>query len=104
MKLSARELDLLSDIGKARKVRKRRAWIGLGVLLVGWAGLIYFDLDALIPVLAVFSGVAASTLGNEYFGGRTLDRLEDLLLRYVNNDPDALQQMAKRSESRDIAA
>jgi hypothetical protein len=94
VKLSEREIELISNIAKHRKQRKTAAWILLWILLAGFAVAIYFRLDALILVLAVLSGFAAS----ESFGLRPESRIEELLLKYVNNDAETIRQISERSK------
>lgn len=104
MKLTTREIDLISDIGKTRRKRRRGAWLSLLVILAILVAALYFewDLDGAIAVLAVFAGIAITELTSEYFGTRTETRLQDLLLRYVNNDPEAIQLMSARSQSQEV--
>ena len=106
MKLSEREIELISDIAKSRSKRKFGAWAGLITGMFLMTAVVYFDfnLDSIGPVLGIFLGVAVATLAREYFGIRAEDMLIDLLQRYVNDDPDAIQQISGRLDSRDIAA
>ena len=101
MKLSSREIEFLAGIDKRRKHRKIGAWIGLVLLLALLAIEIRFSPygDGLPTVLAVFLGVAVSTLAHEYFGVSAENRLLDLLQRYVNSDPEAIRQIAGRTDA-----
>lgn len=106
MKLSKREMDLILNIPVKRKKRLIGAWVGLLTLIACIAAAMFFDfdIDALIPTLAVFAGMVASELGNQYLGFRTGNRLEELLLKFVNGDAETIRQMSEYSMSREIEA
>ena len=100
MKLTNRELDLLRSLDN----RQRKKIIGLIsvviVLLLYWA-LRYFDvlrdveisLDSLLIVYLAFN--VGATFGNV----TTDDRNVELLRRYVNNDAQAIADLAERKTS-----
>ena len=98
MKLTDKELELLTNIESRRRARKLGAWIALigAVALVlvtakfGW-------LPSLTGsgVPAVLLGAAAAHLAWVYSSARPEDRLMELLQRYVNQDPDAVQQLGR---------
>ena len=101
MKLTSREIEYLAGIDKRRKRRRIGAWIGLVLLLVLLAIEVRFGLygGGLATVLAVFIGVVVSTLAHEYFGVSAENKLLDLLQRYVNSDPEAVRQIAGRTDA-----
>lgn len=105
MKLSAKEIDLLSDLKKVRRQRRFFAWIVASVTLVALIALYSMEtnLDALIPALSAFFGMAVFLLADDLLGVRTEDPVEDLLLKYVNNDPEALQRISDRAKSREMS-
>lgn len=104
VKLTLKEIDLLSNISKARRQRKFFAWIIASVTFVALVALYNMDtyLDALIPALTAFFGIAVFSLAGDLLGVQTEDPVEDLLLKYVNNDPEALQQLSDRAKSREM--
>ena len=105
MKLSARELKFLSEV-ETRHVRRRRdAWIYLiAVFLLillsnkveVFAGL------ADTSILGVGIGVAVAYLVHVYFAVRPEDKLVELLQRYVNQDPEAVAQLAESTTADEI--
>lgn len=106
LKLTAREIDLISDITKTRRQRRLGAWISLAIVFASFVAALYleWDLDGAITVLAIVASVAMTELTSEYFGTRTETRLQELLLRYVNNDPEAIQLISARSQAREVAS
>ncbi len=99
MKLSNRELDLVSKAPRNRQMRKRAAWTSLAVSLASLVAVHYFDfrVDTLGLFMAVAVGVSISEVFAAYFRIREQDKLTDLLLRYVNSDPHAVEQLSLNS-------
>ena len=95
MRLTEREIALIKNIPKVRTNRKRAAWLALFVNLVLLAGVHYFDygVDTLGLMIAVFIGLSISGVARQYFSPDTDDKLVDLLLRYVDDDSEALRQV-----------
>jgi hypothetical protein len=105
MKLSARELKFYSEVETRFVRRKRDAWLSLaGVIL----------LIVLTENFALFSGlgdvwifslvipVAVGYLAHVYFAVRPEDKLVELLQRYVNQDPEAVAQIANSTERNEV--
>ena len=98
MKLSTRELKILSEIEPRRVRRRRDAWIYLiaAFLLVGITNNVeMFSSLGDESILYVGIAVAAMYLAHTYFAVRPEDKMLDLLQRYVNQDPEALAQLAE---------
>jgi len=104
MKLSPREIDLISDISRSRRMRGIGAWVALGIVLFGGGALMYLNVlaDSSSIVIGIFLGVAITNVASAHSNVRADDKLIDILQRYVNSDPEALQQLS--SSSREFAA
>lgn len=96
MRLSSREVELIKDVPKARRNRKLSAWSGLITSLVILIGVHFFDyqVSTLGLFIATIVGFSIGNLAAEYFRVRPDDKLVDLLLRYVNDDPTAIRQLS----------
>jgi len=105
LKLTDREVEIISSYSTIKKRRKIGAWLGLATAVAFWIGQYYFDrLDALGPVIAVFLGISAAELASLYFGVRPEDKMVDLLQRYINSDAEAIAQFSSRHDPDDVAA
>ena len=106
MNLSNREIEMISDISKARRHRRIGAWLGLATALIVFVGTQYFDFgrESLGPIVGIFLGLAVAELSSAYFGIRSEDKLVDLLQRYINSDPEAIEQLSTKSTSSGFAA
>lgn len=95
MKLTAREVEMIKDIPRIRTSRVRAAWSGLITAVALLAGVLYFEYQAetLGMLLAVFVGFSIGNLANAYLARHPNDKLVDLLLRYVDEDSEALAQL-----------
>jgi hypothetical protein len=99
MKLSAKEIEIFSQIEKNKKWRRINAWINLVSIPV----ILYIaSLLNLVPpfpmaLVGTIVGFTVANLANVYFGVRSEDKLIDLLQRYVNRDPEAISQMSEAS-------
>lgn len=96
MKLTRREIELISNIEHSRLRRRRFAWIGLVSALVVLTAASYFDWSSseLYMVIGLLLGSAAWSVDRAYSAVRIDDKLNDLLLRYVRSDPEALRQLS----------
>jgi hypothetical protein len=106
MKLSSREVEMISNIPKARRDRKLSAWSGLIIALVALIGVHILDywVSTLGLFIAVLVGFSIGKLAAEYFRVRPDDKLIDLLLRYVNDDPEAVAQLSGQADAMENAA
>ncbi len=107
MKLSAKEVKLISDVSKNRKQRKWGAWLGFLTatgLLVATEGFGIFPSlrESSILVIAVVATFAH--LIHVYFAVRPEDKLVDLLQRYINRDPEAVARLSWVTDSDGVAA
>ena len=96
MRLSSREVELIKDVPKTRRNRKLSAWSGLITSLVIMIGVYFFDYQVgnFGLLIAMIVGFSVGNLAAEYFRVRPDDKLVDLLLRYVNEDPTAIEQLS----------
>ena len=96
MKLTEREVELISKIDRNRFWRRRGAWVGLVMALVAWFLASYFEWSSNSSgiVIGMVLGFAIVYLASAYSPGRADDKLNDVLQRYVNNDPEALRQLS----------
>ena len=105
MKLTNREIEIVSSFSKVQNRRKIGAWVGLATVIAFWIGQYYFDrLDSLSPVIAVFLGASVAELASLHFRVRPEDKMVDLLQRYINNDAEALAQISSTRDRGEIAA
>ena len=98
MKLSAKVLKFISEIETRRVRRRRDAWTYLVVaflLVVLSNNVEVFSSLANESLLFIGIAVAAMYLAHTYFAVRPDDKLVDLLQRYVNQDPEAVAQLAE---------
>ena len=95
MRLTEREIEMIRDVPRIRTNRKRAAWAALVTNVVLLAGVRYFEYDvgSVGLLLAVFVGLSIAGVARQYFAPDPNDRFVDLLLRYVDDDPDALAQL-----------
>jgi hypothetical protein len=105
MKLSDREIEMISNIPKNRRDRKLGAWLGLATALAAFVAVQYFDFhhESLGPVFAILLGFSTGEVARAHFRVRPEDKLIDLLQRYVNSDPEAVRQFSFKSESSERA-
>lgn len=107
MKLTAKEVELLSNLSTRRRHRKWDAWlsflsaIGLMVATYGYG---MFPSLAEWPFLGMATGLTFAYLIHVYFAVRPEDKLISLLQRYVNRDAEAVAQLAGVAESDAVAA
>ena len=101
MKLTKREIDLITGIEKNRRRRKNGVWWTVLVLLVTWfvLPLIGIEKETVFTLVAVAFGIAFSDYVNNYIRVRSEDKLIDLLQRYVNGDAEAIRQLLDKSEA-----
>ena len=97
MKLSSKEVELISKWPARLKRRKRDAWsyfVSVTALMVATHGYGMFPYFAEGPVLAVAMTATIFYLANVYFAVRPEDKLVELLRRYIDRDPEAIEQIA----------
>lgn len=105
MKLTNREVEIVSSYSKVKNHRKFGAWLGLAAVVAFWIGQNYYErLDSLGPAIAVFLGISAAELASLYFRVRPEDKMVDLLQRYINSDAEALAQLSSGRDPDEIAA
>ena len=106
MKLSDREIEMISNVPKHRRSRKLNACLGLATALCVVIAVEYFEFyrGSLGPIAAIFLGFAVGEVARAYFRVRPEDKLIDLLLRYVNSDPEALRQFSFKAATSERAA
>ena len=97
MKLTKREIELIAGIERSRLWRRRGAWITLVTVLLAWFATNHFEWlpDSSSIVIAIFLGAAIVNLQSSYSTVRVDDNLNGVLQRYVNGDPEALQQISE---------
>ena len=91
MKLSKREIGLISDIEKSRRQRRLGAWISLLLIPIFWMA------DS--EISGIVSAVVIVHLIHEYIGIRPDDILIDLLQRYINSDVEAVRQLSDKPKA-----
>lgn len=102
MKLSDREIEIISNIPKNRRNRRLGLWLTIASLFMGLVVSPYVDYDlttASIMLGGFLAGQAAA-----YSSTRYEDKLIDLVQRYVNSDPEAIRQFAARARTGENAA
>ena len=107
MKLTAKEVKLLSALSKRHKRRKWDAWfsfLSTIALIVATYGYGMFPSLIEWPFLGMAAGGTSGYLMHVYFAVRPEDKLIELLQRYVNRDPEAVAQLLGVVESDAVAA
>jgi hypothetical protein len=103
MKITDREMAIVSTYSAIRSRRRTGAWLGLAIVVALWIAIAYTErLDSLGTVLGIFLGLLVAELASLYFGIRPEDKLIDLLQRYINQDAEALKQFSSKRNSQDI--
>jgi hypothetical protein len=102
MKLTDREIELISNIPRNRRNRRLGLWLTMASILIMVVVGSYIDYDgtAVFMFLGGFLGGQAAA----YFSTRSEDKLIDLVQRYVNSDPEAIRQVAARARASEGAA
>jgi hypothetical protein len=106
MKLSSREVEIFSQIEKNKKRRRLNAWMNILAIPV-YVGMVrFFEFGESLPFMlgGALVGLSLANLSHVYFGVRSEDKLIGLLQRYVNRDPDAIQQFSDAAKSGGVAA
>lgn len=97
MKLTGREMAIVSAYSATQRRRRTGAWIGLAALAAFWIAMAYIDrLGSVGTVLGISLGLIIAELASLYFGTRPEDKLIDLLQRYINQDAEALEQFSSK--------
>ena len=97
MKLTAKEVELLSGVAACRKRRKWDAWVSFLLviaLMIAVLGYGVFPSFAESQFLGMAAGASVAYLIHVYFAVRPEDKLIGLLQRYVNRDPEAVAQLS----------
>ena len=96
MRLSAREVEILSQLDSYQKKRRKTAWGFLGLVLISWALFAYLDrmTDQLYGMVTILCIITLSNVLRAQFQLTSEDKLLDLLRRYVNRDAEAIVQMS----------
>jgi len=102
MKLTKREIELISNIENSQLQRRRAAWIGLVSAIVVFIAASYFNSSSseLSLIVGLVLGAAALNFASAYSTLRSDDKLNDVLLRYVRSDPEALRQLSSGQDQR----
>jgi hypothetical protein len=102
LKLSDREIELISSIPRNRRNRRLGLWLAMAAPLITAVAGFYIDYD-LTTVMAMLGGLLVGQAA-AYSSSRTEDKLIELVERYVNTDPEAIRQFAKRNCTHEKAA
>ena len=95
MLLSNREIEVISSLAKGRRYRVLSLWILAAAILLAVAASFYIDYDLTVAIVMLggFLGGQAAA----YSSYRSDELLIEIVQRYVNDDPEALRQIAARS-------
>ncbi len=100
MKLSKDQIELIRGIKSLRKTRKVRVFLliasAIPILFVLW-----LQLDIRISEPSIVGGLTLLFIiwfKSFLYPSPTRGRVEDLLLDYINNDPDSLRQLTSHEE------
>ncbi len=106
MKLSPKEIEIFSQIEKNKKQRRLNAWMNILAIPAYVLMVQFFELRDSLPFMlgGALVGLSMANLSHVYFGVRSEDKLIGLLQRYVNRDPDAIQQFSDAARSGGAAA
>ncbi|HZX22552.1 MAG TPA: hypothetical protein VFF18_03385 [Woeseiaceae bacterium] len=103
MKLTQREIELLSKIPAERAKRRRNLLLGFALYLVVPVIGLYVDLDfdSRYDLTDVYSVLGGFLLGQWawYLRSRPEDKLIEVVQRYVNRDPEAIREFAARGRA-----
>jgi len=103
MKLTQREIELLSKIPAERAKRRRNLLLGFALYLVVPVIALYVDLDfdSRYDLTDVYSVLGGFLLGQWawYLRSRPEDKLIEVVQRYVNRDPEAIREFAARGRA-----
>ncbi|WP_323847448.1 hypothetical protein [Microbulbifer magnicolonia] len=92
MKLSDREIEIISRIPKNRRNRTLGLWFVAAAMLFAMVVAFYIEYDLTIVVTMLGGFLAGQAAAHS--SSRSEDKLIDLLQRYVSSDPEAIQQFA----------
>lgn len=100
MKLTAKEVELLSKIDAYRRTRRRNALMALGAIFAAWIGFWYFDRlsDSFAAVFLVVGLISFVNLIRAHTEISAEDKLINLLRRYIDRDVDAICQISSARE------
>ena len=98
MRLTEREIELITTIPKRRRDHKLGAWLGLAIAAAAFGAAQHFgaQYDSLGPVLGVLLGISAGEVARAHFRVTPEDKLIELLQRYISRDPEAVRQFSLR--------
>ena len=97
MKLSDREIEIISGMPKNRRLRRLGVWFAAASVLIALVVNFYIDYD-LGPVITMLSGFMVGQAAAHH-SARSEDKLIELVQRYVNSDPEAIRQFAMRTDT-----
>jgi len=103
MRLSDKELKLITEVEKRRSDRKKGAWLNFVVVIIlsiaTFAGFQVIQEQWIL--LGLLTAFAAAYLANVYFAVRPENELIELLQRYVNQDAEAVEQIAESAAAKE---
>ena len=97
MKLSDREVELISNIPRYRRMRSVNFWAAPAGILIAIVVRSYTSYDMTMAI-AMLGGLSVGN-ATAYPSTRSTDKLIDLAGRYVNSDPEAIRQFAAKTHS-----
>jgi hypothetical protein len=102
VKLSDREIEIISSIPKNRRYRRLGLWFPAAAILLAVVVGFYIDYD-LTTAVTMLGGFLAGQAA-AYSSTRSDEKLIDVVQRYVNGDPEAIRQIAARARTGENAA
>lgn len=97
MKLSDREIELISNIQKNRRSRSLNLWFATAGIFIALIVGSYTSYDVTMTIAILGGFLVGQTAA--YPSTRSTDKLIDLARRYVNSDPEAIRQLATNTRS-----
>jgi len=99
MKLSEDQIELVKKMKGLRRTKKIRRML-MATSIIPIALVFWFQLSAQISVVNIISSLCillAVWINAFLYPAPTRSRIEDLLLEYINNDPESLSQLSGHS-------
>ena len=96
MRLTEREIELITTIPKRRRDRKRGAWLGLAIAVAAFIAVQYLgpQYASAAPIMGILLGFSAGEVARVHFRVTPEDKLVELLQRYISRDPEAVRQFS----------
>lgn len=106
MRLTEREIELITTIPKRRRDRKLGAWLGLAIAVAAFSAVPYLgpQYDSLFPIIGLVLGFFAGEVARVHFRVTPEDKLIGLLQRYISRDPEAVRLFSMHEGSGQNAA